>query len=346
MSVPEHYENASVIAPNDFDGDGDIDLFVGSNAVSADFGKIPNSYLLKNDNGRFESLDLPDLRNAGMITSAVWDDFDGDGRKDLIVTGEWMPPKFYRNTGSTLELVSRVDEPLNGLWQAIIPFDIDGDGDTDYLLGNWGTNSKFRAGPEKPLRMYYGDFDSNGSTETILAMASDDKYYPIDGLQELSGQLISLRKKFKTYREFAGSPIEEVLGAEGIKKATVLEVAELRSGFLENQNGKFNFVPFSAELQLAPVKTFLRYDFDGNGRDEVLVAGNFFGVKPYHGRFGSFPGAMISSKIDVVLGNQLGLDLAQKSARHLNIITLAGQAYLLVTFNNEKAQVYRLLKKQ
>lgn len=346
VPVPEHYENASVIAPGDFDSDGDLDLFVGSNAVSADFGKIPNSYLLKNNNGHFEALDLPELRNAGMITSAVWDDFDGDGNKDLIVAGEWMPPKFFRNSGSSLELVSLTDEPLTGLWQAIVPFDIDRDGDMDYLLGNWGTNSKFRAGPGKPLRMYYGDFDANGSTETILAMAKGGEYYPIDGLQELSGQLVSLRKRFKTYREFAGSPIEVVLGEAGIKKATVLEVAELRSGYLENHEGHFTFVPFSPELQLAPIRAFLRYDFDGNGRDEVLVAGNFFGVKPYHGRFGSFPGAMINSKIDVVLGNQLGLNLAQKSARHLNIITLAGHAYLLVTFNNEKAQVYRLLKKQ
>jgi hypothetical protein len=346
MPVPEHYENASVIAPGDFDSDGDLDLFIGSNAVSADFGKIPNSYLLKNNRGHFEALDLPELRNAGMITSAVWDDFNGDGKKDLIVAGEWMPPKFFRNSGSSLEQVSLTDVPLTGLWQAIVPFDIDQDGDTDYILGNWGTNSKFRTAPGKPLRMYYGDFDTNGSTETILAMAKGNEYYPIDGLQELSGQMVSLRKRFKTYREFAGSPIEEVLGEEGIKKAVVLEVAELRSGYLENREGHFTFVPFSPELQLAPIRAFLRYDFDGNGTEEVLVAGNFFGVKPYHGRFGSFPGAMINSKIDVVLGNQLGLNFAQKSARHLNIITLAGQAYLLVTFNNEKAQVYRLLKKQ
>jgi hypothetical protein len=279
-----------------------------------------------------------------MITDAVWDDFDGDGRKDLIVVGEWMPPKFFRNTGSQLEKVSLVDQPLNGLWQGIIPFDIDEDGDTDYLLGNWGTNIKFRASPEEPLRMYYGDFDDNGSTETLVAIAQDGKYYPIDGLQELAGQLVSLRKRFTTYKEFAGSTIEKVLGPEAIKKATLLEVDDLRSGYLENHNGRFSFVPFQPELQLAPIMTFLRYDFDGNGRDQVLAAGNYFGVKPYHGRFGSFPGAMINSKNDVILGSKIGLDLSLKSARGLNIITLASDKYLLVTFNNEKAQVYKLLK--
>ena len=343
--LPDQYENASVVLPEDFDMDGDLDLFVGSNAVSADFGKIPNSYLLRNDGGQFTPVENKDLRQAGMITDAVWEDINGDGIRDLVVVGEWMSPKFFINKGGDLHEVQLTDKPLNGLWESIVSFDIDGDGDMDFILGNWGSNTKFKAQEEHPMRMYYGDFDANGSTETVLAIPKDGKYYPIEGLQELSSQLPSLRKKFATYKDFAGQPIEDVMGAEALDKAQLFEVSELRSGYLENKDGHFTFVPLDTGMQLAPVTTLLRYDFDGDGKEEVLAAGNYFGIKPYHGRLGSFPGAVIKGKNEVVLGNTIGLDLIQKSARDLNIITLNNRPYLLVTFNDDRAQVYELVKR-
>ena len=130
-----------------------------------------------------------------------------------------------------------------------------------------------------------------------------------------------------------------------LSKAQVLELEELRSGYLENNNGKYTFTPLSDLLQIAPITSLLSYDFDGDSHPELLAAGNYFGVKPYHGRFGSFAGAMIKNKNSVILGSQLGLDLALKSARALNIITLDNRPYLLVTFNNEKVQVYELINK-
>lgn len=345
MPVPEHYENVSVIRPEDFDGDGDPDLFIASNAVSADFGKTPNSYLLRNEEGRFTVVNNKELQQAGMITDAIWYDFDGDGTRDLIVVGEWMEPKFYKNHNGDLRLTKVINGSLNGLWQCIVPFDIDSDGDTDYVLGNWGTNTKYSATANHPMRMYYGDIDDNGSTETILAIAKDGQYYPLEGLQGLSAQLVSLRKKYNSYRDFAGKPVEELFGKDGLAKTNLMEVSELRSGFLENNDGRYTFVPFNSEMQLAPITSLLCYDFDNDGEDEILAAGNYFGVKPFHGRFGSFPGVVINTKNDVVLAGNLGLDLSQKSARALNIITLNNESYLLVTFNNETAQVYKLLKR-
>ncbi len=345
MPVPEFYENASVLSMEDYDQDGDPDLFVGSNAVSADFGKVPASLLLRNDGGHFTPVDNLELQKAGMVTDALWEDFDGDGTRDLIVVGEWMPPKFFRNENDVLRDVAMFDASLHGLWQSITAYDIDSDGDMDYVLGNWGSNSKFVASAAAPLRMYYGDFDDNGSTETVVAVQKEGAYYPIEGLPVLSGQMVNLRKKFTSYDAFAGQPVEAILGREAIAKGQVLQVSELRSGYLENNGGRFRFIPFGPEMQLAPVTTLLRYDFDGDGMEEVLAAGNYFGVKPYHGRFGSFPGAMIKGQNNVVLGDQLGLQLSQKSARDLNIILLNNQPYLLVTFNNEKAQVYRLSNK-
>ena len=340
--LPDYFENASVIKANDIDNDGDLDLFVAGHTVSNDFGKIPNSYILINNKGDFSLLNNDELQNAGMITDAVWDDFDNDGINDLIIIGEWMQPKFFKNNNGTLKEVLLLNKKLNGLWQSIIPFDIDNDGDMDYLLGNWGINTKFNASDKYPMKMYYSDFDLNGSTETIITTAKDGKYYPLIGLDELSDQIVSIRKKFTAYKEYAGKTIDEIFDKSILDKANILEVNTLQSGYLKNENDHFTFVPFSTNLQVSPITSFLKYDFDKDGKSEVLAAGNYFGVKPFHGRFDSFSGALIKSEDKILIGHKIGLDLAQKSVRHLNILTLNNKYYLLVTLNNDMAQVYEL----
>src|SRR5690606_33773615 len=133
----------------------------------------------RNNKGNFEIIENQALQKVGMVTDAIWTDFDQDGWTDLIVVGEWMSPRFFKNQRGILTEVSDmiVDEGLNGLWQTILPFDINGDGHLDYLLGNWGLNTKFSASQEHPLKMYYADFDDNGGTETVLAYAKEGKYY-------------------------------------------------------------------------------------------------------------------------------------------------------------------------
>nr|WP_298924318.1 VCBS repeat-containing protein [uncultured Allomuricauda sp.] len=341
-NLPDFFENASVVKANDYDNDGDLDLFVGANTVTSKFGEIPNSFILINEGGNFSILENAPFQNAGMVTDAVWTDFDKDGFEDLILIGGWMAPKFYKNINGSFSEVDLLDSSLKGLWQAIQPFDIDSDGDMDYLLGNWGSNSKFSASKNAPMKMFFSDFDENGSTETIVATQKNGQYYPILGLDELSGQLVFLRKKFNTYKEFAGKTMEQLFDKTILDKAKVLEVHELRSGYLKNLGDKFTFVPFKSELQVSPIKSFLSHDFDGDSKNEVLVGGNYFGVTPFQGRFDSFPGALITNENDIILGDRLGLKLTQKSIRHLNIVTINKVTYLLVTLNNDKAQVYRV----
>ncbi len=343
--LPATFQNAAVLAPADFDMDGDIDLFVGNQMITNDFGKIPESYILRNSNGTFERIENKDLASIGMLTDAIWDDYNRDGAPDLIVVGEWMSPVFFKNENGILVKENLLEDKINGLWESIVAFDIDKDGDTDYLLGNWGLNTKFKASADAPMKMYYSDFDKNGSTETILTTEKNGEYYPIEGLKGLADQMVSLRKKFTAYKDFAGKPIEEILDKNQLEEATKFEISELRSGYLKNDLGKFRFVPFKRELQVAPIMEFLAYDFDGDGAEEVLAAGNYFGVKPYHGRLGAFAGAMIKGENNVILGNHLGLDFAQRSIRHLNILTINNQPYLLATFNNEKVQLYQLINK-
>ncbi|AOW21545.1 VCBS repeat-containing protein [Urechidicola croceus] len=341
-SFPETFENASVMKVHDYDSDGDLDVFVGNNVVSNKFGSIPNSYILNNENGNFSIIENKELNSIGMITDAVWSDFDNDGIEDLIVVGEWMKPSFFKNNNGILNKVELIDEDLNGLWRVIEPFDIDNDGDLDYLLGNWGLNSKFKASNKYPMNMHYADFDNNGKTETIVSTEKNGNYYPLLGLNEITSQIVSVKKKFTTYKSFAGKTVEQIFDKKVLSDAKLLTINELRSGYLKNENGKFIFVPFKNELQVSPITAFLKYDFDNNGQNEVLVAGNYFGTKPFHGRLDSFSGALIKNENEILLGSDFGLDLSKKSIRSLNVLNFNSNSYLLITIHNDKAEVYQI----
>ena len=342
--ISDYYENASCVKPFDFDGDGDLDLFVGNESVSNDFGKMPKSYLLKNDNGKFRPIQKDLFENLGMVTDAIWEDYNNDGFKDLIVVGEWMNPIFLKNDKGTFRKDEKLSGNISGLYQSVIAFDIDGDGDKDYLLGNWGLNSKYKASQRYPMKMYYSDFDGNGQAETVIVIEKNGSYYPIDSFDMLAGQIVSLHKKFTSYESFAGKTIEEIFTSDQLRKAIVYEVTTLATGYLRNDGDKFSFQSFSNELQLSPVLAMLKYDFDKDGNEEILLGGNYFGVQPFNGRYGSFAGAIINNKGKVVSGNDVGLHFINLSVRHLNVISFSGTTYLLVTINNGPAQVYRLLK--
>lgn len=347
QELPPYFENGSVVRAFDYDQDGFVDLFVGGLAVANDFGQIPTSYLLRNNKGNFEIIENQALQKVGMVTDAIWTDFDQDGWTDLIVVGEWMSPRFFKNQRGILTEVSDmiVDEGLNGLWQTILPFDINGDGHLDYLLGNWGLNTKFSASQEHPLKMYYADFDDNGGTETVLAYAKEGKYYPVLGLDELGSQMSFLKRKFTSYQAFAGKTIEEVFDKEQLANAEVLTVDELASGYLLYSGGKYTYKAFGPDLQMAPITAFLNYDFDGDGNEEVLIGGNYFGLSPYHGRLGSLAGNIIIAEGKILEGNHIGLNFTNKAVRGLDILHFQQKPYLLVTYNNEAAEIYQLTPK-
>ncbi len=344
IEIPNYYENASCLKPVDYDGDGDMDLFVGNESVSNDFGKMPKSYLLKNENGTLIPTQEKLFENLGMVTDAAWQDFDNDGLPDLIVVGAWMNPVFLKNDRGTFRQVNLINESLSGLWQSIIAFDIDGDGDQDLMLGNWGLNSKFKASARFPMKMYYADFDHNGQRETIIAIEKNGRYFPLDAFDMIASQLVSLHKKFSTYQSFAGKTIEEVFGRDQLNDAMVYEVHTLASGYLKNENGRYTFKKFPDELQVSPVLAMLKYDLDSDGVEEVLLGGNYFGMQPFHGRYGSFAGSVVKSEDVALPGQSLGLNLMNQSVRDFNVIEFKGSRYLLVTINNGRAQLYKLLK--
>lgn len=345
IELPEFYSSAGIIRPADFDKDGDLDVFIGGRSIAGDYGKTPESFLLENMGSSFEFVPNEELKNAGMLTDAVWDDMDKDGYPELVLVGEWMSPKIFKNENGQLRWLEDDNlKKLKGLWQNIEVFDIDNDGDSDYILGNWGLNSKFKASEKSPLKMYYGDLDNNGTTETVLAMEKRGKYYALNGLDELVSQLNYLKKKFPTYGEFAGKTVEEVLGSKAITNSNLMEVNKLESGYLKNENGEFRFIPFNKNLQFAPINTILVFEKNKEVDKAALLAGNYFGVTPYHGAFGAFSGAFIFEENKIVDAPGLGIDLISKAVRDLKIIKINGNSFLLGFINDNKPMIFKIEK--
>ncbi|WP_347584296.1 VCBS repeat-containing protein [Gramella sp. MAR_2010_147] len=343
---PKMFSNSSVIRSADFDQDGDEDIFIGANSVNYNYGATPKSFLLKNNHGNFSVSEQSEIfENLGMVNDAIWIDFDNDNDLDLIAVGEWMAPKFLENENGKFRDVSnqKINEKLNGLWQKVLAADIDHDGDMDLLLGNWGLNSKFKASEDYPLLMYYKDFDDNGLTETLLATEKEGKYYFLYGMDELSAQLSQLiRKRFATYKDFAGKTVTEIFKPEELNDAEILKVHTLSSGYLENNMGKYKFRRFKNQLQTAPIRAMFKYDFNKDGVEEVLIGGNYFGVTPYHGTFDGMGGAIIINPHKILNSNEIGLNLTQKSVKDFSVINISGEPYLLVTVNDGKAELYKI----
>lgn len=346
-AIPEYYLNGAFVKADDVDKDGDIDLFIGGRSVAKEFGASSKSQLLLNDgNGKFTIAKSVLSQNIGMLTDAVFSDFNNDGWNDLIVVGEWLSPQFFENQKGNFVNVTKslADENNNGLWQAIQPFDIDGDGDLDYLLGNWGLNTKFKASKNYPLKMYCGNVLENKKWVTLVSFAKNNTYYSTnnkDELQLVLGNYIS--SKFATYKDFAGKSFDQIIDKNLQQKATLKTVQNLSSGYLENQKGNYVFKAFDESLQLFPITCFLKNDFNLDKKEEVLVAGNLFNVPPYNGKLDGNTGFILENENHVLSALNLGLSIGNRQIKKLQLVKVFNQTYLIVIVNNDKTLIYKII---
>jgi hypothetical protein len=298
--LPEFFENGSCVVPGDYDGDGDVDLFVGSRVVGRAYGLAPRSHLLRNDGyGRFADVTaetLGPLAESGMVTGGAWVDRDGDRRLELILVGEWMPVTLLgQESGRFVDRT--VDAGLarsNGWWSSIATADVNGDGRSDLVLGNLGLNSYIRATRDEPARLHIADFFDNGSIEQILTFHKNGTSYPMAGRDDLVRLMPQLRSRYTSYAAFGASRLEQILPDSMLASATVREAYTFESAIaLAGADGTFDLRPLPTEAQLAPVHASVADDFDGDGRMDLLVAGNFFGVTPVRGRYDASHGLLL-----------------------------------------------------
>jgi hypothetical protein len=344
-------ESTSVVIPNDFDKDGDIDLFVGIRLKPGSIGVPQNGYILEN-NGKGEYKDVtlelaPEMIELGMITDAKWADFDNDDDYDLIIVGEWMGIKLFENDNSNFTEISK-DVGLkntSGWWNRIASSDIDNDGDIDFIVGNHGLNSRFKASVEAPISCYVNDFDNNGSIEQIVCNYNEGKSYPLVLRHDLIKQLPHLKKKYVYYTNYKGQAIEDIFTSEELKNSIVHEVTMLESILLiNNGDASFKIKPLPTESQFAPIYAISASDFDKDGVIDLVLGGNLYNVKPeigsYDASYGQFLKGTGNGDFTVYSMGESGLFL-DGEIRDFKIFSHKQNDLLLVSKNNSTVDFYQ-----
>jgi enediyne biosynthesis protein E4 len=339
------FENTSTVTASDYDNDGDLDLFVGVRSHPFSYGEPMNGYIL-NNNGRGEFTNVTPtiatgLNKIGMITDAAWADVDNDKDIDLIVVGEYMPATIFiqdkgKFTNSTL---ASGLEGSKGWWNCIEASDLDNDGDIDFVAGNHGLNSRFRASKEKPVTMWVNDFDQNGSVEQIICTYEGDKSYPLVLRHDLIAQIPSLKKKYLKYESYKDQTIQDIFTPEQLKSAIKLEVNNLASSvFLNDGSGKFTGVPLPVEAQFSPVYAILIDDLDKDGKKDILLGGNLYRAKPEVGRYDASYGTFLKGdgkgNFKTVLNRDCGLKI-DGEVRDIKKIKIGNKNIILVARNND-----------
>ncbi len=269
----------SVVAPFDYDGDGDTDLFVGGRVLPQQYPLPAKSYLLKNEGGAFRDVSSTDARGfnkLGLVTAATWADMDMDGRKDLVVTGEWMPLTIFRNTGERLEKMDTPTlETATGWWFSLAARDFDRDGDMDFIAGNLGLNYKYKASPEAPFWVHADDFDGTGSLDIVLSYTKQGTEWPLRGRECSSVQMPFIEQKFQTFHEFGLANLVDIYGQDELDNSASYKSTRFSHALVENLGqGSFRFHDLPILSQISTLNGIVIGDFNKDGLDDLVVAGN------------------------------------------------------------------------
>ncbi|WP_229219087.1 VCBS repeat-containing protein [Dyadobacter sediminis] len=299
-ALPAVTGSGSAVNAADFDKDGDLDLFVGGRLSPGQYPFAGESYILRNDNGKFTdatAMVCPEIRNAGMVTTAIWSDFDLDGWTDLIVTGEWMPVIFYKNNKGKLENVTANTglTGMHGWWNSMASGDFDEDGDFDYIIGNVGLNTEGHPSQDKPLTLFAKDFDKSGTIDPVLCRYFGNELYPVHPRDEMTSQMNFLKKRFIYYADYSKADIGKVFSKEELRDAKKMVCEAMQSVLVINQgNGKFEMKPLPAAAQLGSVYGICTADYNHDGHLDLMLSGNSYATESISGRLDAFSGLLLT----------------------------------------------------
>lgn len=350
--LPDFRQNGSCVRAADFDADGDLDLFIGGRVEPGQYPFPSESAILRNNNGKFENATAtiaPELAKVGMVTDAIWSDFDNDGQVDLLVVGEFMPITFFRNTNGKLSIFSETGiNDVKGWWNSIAAGDFDNDGDIDYVAGNLGQNNFYHASREYPVRVYGKDLDGNSSVDAVLTCflkseSGEKKEFPVHTWDELNSQSPRFRKKFSHYRDYGRATIDKLLTAEEREGSLILSANHMATSYIENLgNGKFRVTPFDIRVQVSPVNGIVVDDVNNDEYLDILMVGNDYGNEVFSGRYDAFQGLVLlgngKGEFSLVSSNESGFFVGG-DAKSLVRLNGPGQLYI-ASQNRDSLKVF------
>jgi hypothetical protein len=322
LALPVNHASKFCVRAMDFNNDGKLDLFVSGRVDPWSYPRPVSSFVFRNDSDKdhVKFTDVtdsvaPDLGRIGMVCDALFTDFDGDGQTDLIVVGEWMPVTFLKNVKGRFRNVTAATGMggggvggaggvgggggLNGWWSSIVAGDFRHTGRTDYIVGNLGLNSLYKASDQYPVYITAGDLEGNGRYVGVPSLFLPDrdgvkKEFPAEGRDDMTRQLNSLKRRYPDYKSYAVATMEEVLTPEQRKGALRLKANMLQSCFFRNDGGgRFTVIPLPEAAQVSVINGMVADDFDGDGNLDVLINGNDFGTEIGIGRYDAFNGLVL-----------------------------------------------------
>lgn len=350
LALPKMNTSGSCVVAADFDRDQDLDLFVGGMVVPGSYGVFPGSYLLENNNGKFTDLTASKLNEVqpGMVSAALWTDVNNDGWIDLMLVGKWMPITIFINQEGVFSKKTLPNS--SGWWNSINGGDFDNDGDIDYIAGNLGRNSVYKASKEYPMELHLGDFDRDGRIDPLMTRYSLDsdgtkRSYPFASRDLLADQMIFIKNKFKNYRSYADVRIDDILSDNMEEDPVKLETSYLESAYIENLgNGEFELRSLPIQSQLAPVLGSIITDVDLDGNLDVMLVGNFYHYEVGYGQNDAFLGLVLAGD---GMGNFKPMDhkgtgfIVDGDARALVRIDTPKGELIVSSINSDSLKVFR-----
>ncbi len=347
--LPDEKFSGSCVVPADFDKDGDLDLFIGNRGLPSKYPLNGGNIILRNEgqkDGKLKFIDVTpviggkELFAVGMVSDAVWTDIDKDGWLDLVLAGDWMPLSIFKNQQGK-KLVNQTSsfglDSSSGWWCKLIAADIDQDGDTDLIAGNLGSNTQFRVSATQPMVTYVGDFNQDGRIDPVMTWWVQGESYPYNSRDELIEQMPQLNKLFLRYEDYANASITKVIGEDQAKSALKINIRETRSSVFINEAGKFIIKPLPLEAQFSMMNGILYRDFDGDGKNDIFGAGNFFPFRVQLGRCDASKGSLFrgnhKNEFMAVGYNHTGLDV-EGDVRDMVEIKGRRSSYIVISRNN------------
>lgn len=361
LALPPISTSGSVVTAADFDRDGDLDLFIGGRLTPHEYPLPAKSYILENEDGHFKDVTstiCPEMENLGLVTTALWTDYDRDNRIDLLISGEWMPIMVFKQLTTNNGQIKFTNVTENaklagttGWWNSLQAGDFDNDGDTDYIAGNLGLNSRYKASDHQPVSLYAKDYDNNGEIDPIIFYYKEVENYPAHTREQLISQVASFRGRFPKYKTLGQTTFHEFFSKEELQNAYVLQSKEFRTSYIENMgDGTFTIRHLPIEAQFSPVYGIISRDFNHDGNLDLLLAGNSYATEMYTGQYDAGCGNYLlgdgTGSFTSIPARESGFFADGNTKAVAELIGPKGDLFYLVTQNQDSLLAFSLAEKQ